>query len=62
MSSFSDCRNLARVACDKVINGIEDNSIDVATAVLLCKKIARFVNDEEGQRWLEYEYSGYPKN
>lgn len=62
MSSFSDRRNQARVACDKVINGIEDNTIDVAAAVLLCKKIARLVNDEEGQQWLEYEYSGYPRN
>lgn len=62
MSSFSDRRNQARVACDKVINGIEDNTIDVAAAVLLCKKIARLVNDDEGQTWLEYEYAGYPRH
>lgn len=49
-------------ACDKVINGIEDGVISVVSALLLCKKIARLVNDEEGQEWLGYEYGGYPKN
>ena len=44
-----------------MINGIEDDAITVSSSLLLCKKIARLVNDTEGQEWLEYEYSGYPK-
>ena len=28
----------------------------------MCKKIARLVNDIEGQEWLNYEYGGYPKD
>lgn len=28
---------------------------------LLCRKIARLVNDEEGMTWLSYEYGGYPR-
>ena len=60
MSSFSERRTQALDACDKVINGIEDGTISVSSALLLCKKIARLVNDEEGQEWLQYEYGGYP--
>lgn len=48
-------------ACEKVINGVEDGVISVSSALLLCKKIARLVNDEEGQEWLGYEYGGYPR-
>lgn len=32
----------------------------LSSALLLCKKIARLVNDTEGQEWLSYEYGGYP--
>lgn len=60
MSSFSERRTQALDACDKVINGIEDGEISVSSALLLCKKIARLVNDAEGQEWLQYEYGGYP--
>ena len=60
MSSFSSKREQALEACDKVINGIEDGTISVSSSLLLCKKIARLVNDVEGQKWLEYEYGGYP--
>lgn len=49
-------------ACEKVINGVEDGTISVSSALLLCKKIARLVNDEEGQEWLGYEYGGYPRD
>ena len=61
MSGLSERRKQALDACDKVINGIEDNSISVSSALLLCKKIARLVNDEKGGLWLEYEYGGYPR-
>lgn len=60
MSSVSDRRAQALEACDKVINGIEDGTISVSSSLLLCKKIARLVNDLEGQEWLSYEYGGYP--
>ena len=49
-------------ACDKVINGIEDGTISVLSSLLQCKKIARLVNDLEGQKWLGFEYGGYPRN
>lgn len=60
MSCFSSKREQALEACDKVINGIEDGTISVSSSLLLCKKIARLVNDLEGQEWLGYEYGGYP--
>ena len=60
MSSFSSKREQVLKACDKVINGIEDGTISVSSSLLLCKKIARLVNDLEGQEWLDYEYGGYP--
>ena len=62
MSDHSSKRAQALEACDKVINGIEDGTISVSSSLLLCKKIARLVNDLEGQEWLEYEYGGYPSN
>lgn len=54
-------REQALEACDKVINGIEDGTITTTSSLLLCKKIARLVNDSEGQEWLSYEYGGYPR-
>lgn len=48
-------------ACDKVINGIEDGTFSVLSALLQCKKIARLVDDYDGMEWLGYEYGGYPK-
>ena len=60
MSVSENKRELALEACEKVINGIEDGNISVSSALLLCKRIARLVNDQEGMEWLEYEYGGYP--
>ena len=62
MSDFSDKRQQALEACEKVINGIEDESISISSALLLCLKIARLVNDIDGQEWLGFEYGGYPTN
>ena len=62
MNSFSSKREQALEACDKVINGIEDGTISTSSSLLLCKKIARLVNDVEGQEWLNYEYGGYPRD
>lgn len=58
--SVTEKRTQALDACDKVINGIEDGTVSVSSALLLCKRIARLVNDMEGQEWLDYEYGGYP--
>lgn len=62
MSDFSTKRQQALEACEKVINGIEHGTIEVSSALLMCKRIARLVNDLEGQEWLNYEYGGYPNN
>ena len=62
MSNITTKKTQALEACEKVINGIEDGEISVSSALLLCKKIARLVNDEEGQEWLGYEYGGYPRD
>ncbi len=61
MSDFATKRLQALDACDKVINGIEDGTVTVSSALLQCMKIARLVNDTDGQEWLSYEYGGYPK-
>jgi hypothetical protein len=60
MSDYSDKRQQALEACEKVINGLEDETISVLSALLQCKKIARLVGDIDGQEWLEYELGGYP--
>lgn len=60
MSDFNTRRVQAIEACDKVINGIEEGSLTVSSSLLLCRKIALLVNDEEGQNWLAYENNGYP--
>ena len=60
MADFATRRMQALEACEKVINGIEDGEINTSAALLLCIKIARLVNDVEGQEWLGYEYGGYP--
>ena len=58
MSNITTKKMQALEACEKVINGVEDGVISVSSALLLCKKIARLVNDQEGLEWLNYEHSG----
>ena len=62
MDSFATKRLQALEACEKVINGIEDGVIPTSSSLLLCKKVARLVNDIQGQEWLTYEYGGYPQS
>lgn len=62
MNDFAKKRLQALEACEKVIDGIEDAKISTSSALLLCKKIARLVNDLDGQEWLTYEYGGYPRD
>ena len=57
---IADKKKMALEACNKVINGIEDGTLSVESALLLCKKVARLVNDTDAQEWLDYEYGGYP--
>ena len=51
----------AQLACEKVLNGIEDDTITTTSALLQCLKIARLLNDVDAIIWLQYEYGGYPK-
>lgn len=60
MGNFAERQAQALEACDRVINGIEDESIKTYSALIQCMKIARLVNDQDGQNWLKYEYDGYP--
>ena len=62
MSNIATKKTQALEACEKVINGIEYGEISVSSALLLCKKIARLVNDQEGLEWLNYEHGGYPRD
>lgn len=47
-------------ACDKVLNGLEDETISISSGLKLCLKIARLTNDEINLKWLMYESGGYP--
>lgn len=51
----------ALVACEKVLDGIEENSITTSSALLQCLKISRLLNDDDAIIWLQYEYEGYPR-
>lgn len=51
----------ALLACEKVIDGIEDETITTSSALLQCSKISRLTNDERNLIWLQYEYGGYPR-
>lgn len=62
MGDFATRRLQALEACEKVIDSIEDGEMSTSSALLMCKKIARLVNDVDGQEWLTYEYSGYPRD
>lgn len=43
------------------MEGIENGTTSVSASLLMCKRIARLVNDLDGQEWLNYEYGGYPR-
>ncbi|EML1139379.1 hypothetical protein KWK98_019370 [Clostridioides difficile] len=49
-------------ATEQVLEGIEDQTLSTSSALLKCLKIARLLNDIESLTWLQYEYSGYPKD
>ena len=54
-------REKALEACEKVLEGIEENSISTSSALLQCLKISRLLNDYNAIVWLQYEYGGYPR-
>ena len=56
-----DKKEMALTACDKMLNGIEDDTISSSSALLQCLKIARLINDQDATVWLQYEYGGYPR-
>ena len=60
MADFATRRIQVLEACEKVINGIGDESISISSALLQCLKIARLVNDIDAMEWLNYELGGYP--
>lgn len=62
MNDAGNKRMEAIDACNKAIYGIEDGSLTVSSSLLLCKRIARLVNDQDAQEWLNYEYAGYPRD
>ena len=62
MADFATRRIQALEACKKVINGIEDGSVTISSALLQCMKIARLVNDADAMEWLNYELGGYPRD
>ncbi len=62
MADFSTRRLQALDACEKIINGIEDRVITISSALLLCVKIARLVNDADAMEWLNCELGGYPRD
>ena len=39
-------------ACEKVLDGIEENLISTSSALLQCLKISRLLNDYEAIKWL----------
>lgn len=58
---YMDKKEQALIACDNVLNGIEDDTISSSSALLQCLKIARLTNNQEATIWLQYEYGGYPR-
>ncbi len=48
-------------ACNKVLEGLENETLSISSALMLCLKIARLTNDENNLSWLMYESSGYAK-
>ena len=47
---------------EQVLDGIEDQTLSTSSALLKCLKIARLLNDTASLTWLQYEYSGYPRD
>ena len=48
--------------CEKVLEGLELGTITISSALLMCTRIARLINDTDGLKWLQYESGGYPRN
>lgn len=46
--------------CDKILEGVELQTLSTSSVLLLCLRVARLLNDTEALIWLQYENSGYP--
>lgn len=55
-------REQALECCEKVLDGLELGTITISSALLLCIRIARLINDIDALVWLQYESGGYPRN
>jgi len=48
--------------CEKVLEGLEMGTMTISSALLLCIRVARLLNDVDALVWLQYESGGYPRN
>lgn len=48
-------------ACERVLDGIEGDTLSTSSALLQCLRIARLLGDQDAVIWLQYEYGGYPR-
>ena len=48
--------------CEKILDAIELGTCTISSALLLCLRVARLLNDTYALTWLQYESSGYPKD
>jgi len=49
-------------ACERVLSGVEDESLSVSSTLFQCLKIASLLNDVDSITWLQYECGGYPRD
>ncbi len=59
---FMNKSEQALECCEKVLEGLELGTITISSALLMCTRIARLINDTDGLIWLQYESGGYPRN
>ena len=47
--------------CEKILEGVELQTLSTSSILLLCLRVARLLNDTEALIWLQYENGGYPQ-
>ena len=50
----------AATVSEELLNLLENQSCPIAQVLLKAKRLARLLRDNDAQRWLNYELSGYP--
>ena len=48
--------------CEKILTGIELDSLSTSSMLMMCLRVARLTNDTDAIEWLQYENSGYPRD